>query len=239
MDFAANAIRAELRLMWLWLRTVIVRSDEIECNICGWRGANFYPNVGNGYYEVETICPCCLCQDRHRSLAVILDRDTDLFEPKSTVVEVAPIRGFQQYCLNLKGNQNYISFDIARFAMERGDITEMRFANDSTDYFLCCHVLEHVPEDSKALREIHRILRPGGRAILQVPLDSEAEKTVEYAAPDLRETGHVRSYGKDFVKKITAHGFKVTCVSVLDCLTQHQIERYGLSTEPIFMAEKQ
>jgi ubiquinone/menaquinone biosynthesis C-methylase UbiE len=171
-------------------------------------------------------------------LVAILHRDTDLFGADTKVIEVAPMRGFQQYCLQLKGNKNYISFDITRFAMERGDITQMRFPDASTDYFLCFHVLEHINEDDKALDEIRRVLRPRGCAILQVPIDWESEKTVEYSTPNPRETNHVRRYGKDFGEKIATHDFDVTSISVTDFFSQYQIEHYGLSKQPIFFAKK-
>lgn len=238
-DFSTNAIRAIIRLIHLSVKDAIIRSNMAECNICGWQGAKFYPNVGSGYYELETVCPRCLCQDRHRSLVVVLLKYTDAFEPNTMVIEAAPMRSFQQYCLQLKGNKNYLSFDIERFAMERGDITQMRFSDESAEYFLCSHVLEHIAEDGKALDEIHRVLCPGGYAVLQVPLDWKTEKTLEYPAPDPRETGHVRRYGKDFISKISTHGFKVTCVFVADYIQQDQIRHYGLSTEPIILAKKE
>lgn len=239
LDFAANAIRAEFHLARLWVGDIIGGETNVECSICGWRGSRFYPNVGPGYYELETMCPRCLCLDRYRSLAVLLQRNTKLFDADTEVIEVAPARVFQQYCLELKGNKNYISFDLSRYAMERGDVTRMRYADASADYFLCFHVLEHISGQLEALEEIRRVLRSGGCAVFQVPIDWEIEKTIEYGSPNPRETGHVRRYGKDFGEILESHGFKVTGVSISDFLPEHQIKRYGLSTEPVFLAERQ
>jgi len=237
-DFAVNALRAEFRLVWLWFKDIFVRRKKVRCNICGWRGTEFYPNAGFGYYEPKTICPRCLCQDRHRSLAAILYAGTKVFDASSQVVEVAPMRSFQQYCLQLKGQKNYVSFDIERFAMEKGDITRMRFADDSLDYFLCFHVLEHIPEEKKAIGEIRRVLRPGGYAVLQVPIDWQLDSSYEYAEPDPRETGHVRRYGRDFAERIAAGGFKTWWVSAGDVMPPEKVSYYGLSREPVLFAQK-
>jgi SAM-dependent methyltransferase len=111
---------------------------------------------------------------------------------------------------------DYTSFDLAPFAMEQHDITAMRYPTDSIDYFICFHVLEHLPHDAPAVAEIHRVLRPGGTAVLQVPIDWEAEKTREYPAPDPRECGHVRRYGRDFAEKLAAPDPVIAVVAAKD-----------------------
>ena len=122
--------------------------------------------------------------------------------------------------------------------MEKADITRMHYQDNIADYFLCFHVLEHIKEEAQALREIRRILKPGGKAILQVPVDWDVEKTYEYSSPDPRDVGHVRRYGRDFAQRISLFGFEVTETSVSECLTDSEIERFGLSREPVFIATK-
>lgn len=215
------------------------RSDRVVCNICGWAGHRFYPNVGPGYYEKEASCPRCSCIHRYRSLAVVLGIVTDFFAPQTSVVEVAPVRSFQSYCLWRKGNRNYRSFDLERFAMEQGDLTAMRYASDSCDYFLCYHVLEHVPRDQDALLEIYRVLRPGGTAILQVPIDWRLSQTIEYGEPRECETGHVRRYSESgFGERIAQAGFEVVKFRPEDLLDESVIVRHGLDRDPIFFARK-
>jgi ubiquinone/menaquinone biosynthesis C-methylase UbiE len=175
--------------------------------------------------------------DRHRALLAILLAATDYFAPGMRVIEVAPMRGFQSLCL-AQGTMDYTSFDLERYAMERGDITRMRFADDSADYFTCFHVLEHIPAESMALAEIRRVLKPGGVAVLQVPVDSSVATTYEYAEPDPREVGHVRRYGRDFGARIASHGFEVTAVSVNDWLSRETVRQFGFSLEPVFLARK-
>lgn len=215
------------------------KAGRVTCNICGWQGGRFYPNAGSGYYEEDTACPRCHCIDRYRALAAILEKRTEFFENGSSVIEVAPVRTFQAYSLWRKKNENYVSFDLENFGMEKGDITNMRFADDSADYFLCFHVLEHVPDDGTALSEIHRVLKPGGKAILQVPIDYSIDEIVEYGAPNPFETGHVRRYSQNgFAERIADRGFSVETISADQVFDAETIARHGLSREPVFVAQK-
>lgn len=237
-DFAWNAFRAELRLVWLTVRDIIPKGQKVECNICGWTGYDFYPNVGWGFNERSVYCPGCVCLDRYRSLAIILWARTEFFSPDTYVIEVAPARNFQKYCLEQKNKENYISFDIGRFAMEKGDLTQMRYGDNIADYFLCFHVLEHLEDDLRALSEIRRVLKLGGLAILQVPIDWDLAQTYEYPAPNPRDVGHVRRYGRDFADRISSHGFQVSIVTVADCVANSEIDQFRLSKEPVFFAKK-
>lgn len=233
-DDAGEAMRAEGRLLRAWTNDAR-GADQVECPICGWRGAGFYPNVGPGFFEESTTCPGCGCQDRHRSLAHVLVRRTSFLEPHTRVVEVAPMRGFERWCL-AQPQLDYVSFDRERHAMQKGDITNMRFASGSVDLFICFHVLEHIPDEDRALNEIRRVLRPGGTLVIQVPLDPDLERTVEYGAPDPRETNHVRRYGQDFAQRLEAHDFTVERVSVRDLVEPQRVVAEGLNTNDVYLA---
>lgn len=235
-EFAAQGLETGVRLPGLAVLDLVGR-DRRECNVCGWQGRKFYPNTGVGYHERDTVCPGCLSLDRHRSLLALLVAETDLFGGGRRAVEVAPSPGFEAL-MRSQPDLDYTSFDLAPFAMEQDDITAMSYPTESVDYFICFHVLEHLPSDAPAIAEIHRVLRPGGSAVLQVPLDWGAPATREYPAPDPRECGHVRRYGRDFADKLAAPGLSVRHVSVLDVFDADTVARYGLSTEPIFFATK-
>lgn len=236
-DFARNALRAEWQLARQTAAELLPSSEEVECNICGWKGRGFLPNTGPGYDDVHTTCPGCRGLSRHRSLLAILRSTTDFFEPGARILEVAPMRGFEAVCRSHPGC-DYTSIDLERHAMERGDITNLRFENDSADYFVCFHVLEHIPNEARAVREIHRVLRPGGCAVLQVPVDWDAEHTREYDGPNPRDVGHVRRHGRDFPARIAAAGFDVEAVRASEVLPPEQFSRQGLCDEPVFLARK-
>jgi SAM-dependent methyltransferase len=234
-DFVANATRT---LAELGLRTcsdVLSPRRAVVCNLCGWAGRRFYRNTGPGYDEVNSICPGCLASDRYRSLLELLRNKTSVFEPGNRVLEVAPLRSLETI-FRVSPGVDYTSFDIERNAMERGDITRMRYETDSVDWFICFHVLEHIPDELTALDEIHRVLRAGGSAVFQVPVDWHVACTREYGAADPRDVGHVRRHGRDFGQRIAEHGFAVDQITPASHLTSRLISRAGLSPEPIFVA---
>src|SRR5690606_19858714 len=121
-------------------------------------------------------------------------------------------------------NIDYVSADLdPRKAMTQQDITNTSFENDTFDLIFCAHVLEHIPDDMKAMRELLRILKPGGLAILQVPIKDffngmAIDKTYEdpgITDPKERERvfgqrDHVRIYGRDFKDRLENAGFKVS-----------------------------
>lgn len=235
-DFAAQGVQTALRLPVLAVADLL-GPDRRECNVCGWQGRRFYPNTGTGYHDQDTVCPGCLSLDRHRSLLALLVARTDLFGGGRRVVEVAPSPGFEAL-MRAQSDVDYTSFDLVPFAMEQHDITAMSYPSGSVDYFLCFHVLEHLPDDASAIAEIHRVLRTRGTAVLQVPIDWAAERTREFGAPDPRDCGHVRQYGRDFADKIAAPGLSVHHVSVTEVFDAETVARYGLSSEPIFFATR-
>ena len=235
-DFVVNALRAEFALAKLLL-TDRFSPAIVSCNICTWNGSKFYPNTGPGYDERDILCPGCNGLDRHRALVALLALRSDFFRASNRVIEVAPMRGFEAMCL-AQNNLNYTSFDQSRHAMERGDITQMHFATGEADYFICFHVLEHIPNEAGALREMHRVLKPKGCLVIQVPIDWSLVTTIEYDAPNPREVGHVRRYGSDFCTRIAKAGFEVEALSARDAICPDDFAKYGLSDEPIFFARK-
>lgn len=193
-------------------------------------------NTGPGYHERGTLCPGCSSLKRHRSLVAVLRRSTRFFEQRdSTVMEVAPMRGMQAMWTRQPGIA-YRSFDIGRFAMERADITKMPYGDDSVDWFMCYHVLEHIQEEAAALAEVRRVLRSEGTLVVQVPVDWTLACTYEYERPDPREVGHVRRYGRDFGERLAAAGFEVQSRSVTACCSEAEIEEFGLDRDPVYFA---
>jgi ubiquinone/menaquinone biosynthesis C-methylase UbiE len=87
------------------------------------------------------------------------------------------------------------------------DLQHLPFADGTYDFVFASHVLEHIPDDEKAISEIRRILKPNGIAILPVPI--VAEKTIEYPEPNPHESYHVRAPGMDYFDKYRRHFSRV------------------------------
>ncbi len=122
------------------------------------------------------------------------------------------------------------------------DVTKLPFPKDEFDWIICNHVLEHIEEDRAAMKELYRVLKPGGCALLQVPISRKLEKTYEdnlTQSPNDREkyfgqSDHVRVYGKDYSERLIQAGFEVQEIP-----TTTQSFRYGLNPkEVIFCCHK-
>ena len=180
-------------------------------------------------------CPGCGSVERHRILWLYLQRETDILTEPRSILHLAP-EGVLAAVLQ-RHNIDYVSGDLEPGrAMEVMDITALPRPDDTFDAVLCNHVLEHVPDDGAAMREIHRVLRPGGLAIMQHPIDTSRAETFEdpdIVAPDARmqaygQEDHVRLYGRDFADRLVTAGFTITMRRYLDELDPSERTRYGL-----------
>jgi SAM-dependent methyltransferase len=213
------------------------QGSGFACPVCGIELSAFKPGAASyvrmvrehGYiYPLDAIetfniaaysCPSCDASDRERLYALYLDRAFSSHAPGRgcRVLEFAPSPGLSRK-LKRMPFVDYRSADLYRNNVDdRIDITDMRsYADASFDIVLCSHVLEHVPDDRRAMRELHRVLRPDGFAIVMVPLVHGVDETNEDAAIDTPEQrwkyfgsdDHVRQYGKrDFADRLAAAGF--------------------------------
>jgi SAM-dependent methyltransferase len=183
------------------------------------------------------ICPRCGAQARHRALWLYLHERTNLFSGEGlSVLHFAPEHALGRRLASTPGIR-YVSADLdAPEAMEHFDITDIPHPDDSWDAILCIHVLEHVPDDRRAMRELHRILKPEGWAIVLVPLDLDRAETYEDPSitdPAERERAfwqadHLRLYGRDLPDRLREAGFEVTVDRWVRDLEPGVIERHGL-----------
>ena len=165
----------------------------------------------------EALCPLCGSLERHRLVIIFFRQKTDLFDGKTKkFLHVAPERAFVPL-FRKAAAEGYLTADLAaNGVMERMDITDIRHPDCSFDVIYCSHVLEHVLDDRKAMREFHRVLKPEGWAVLNVPIN--ADRTCEDPSvtdPYERETlfeqhDHVRRYGPDYTDRLAGAGFLVT-----------------------------
>lgn len=202
--------------------------------------------VGSGIRNA--MCPVCGSSDRVRLLYLFLKNKTNLFTRRIKLLHIAPEDALRDLLLKLK-NVDYLTSDLdPGKVMEQMDITIIGYPENSFDAILCNNVLEHIPDDRKAMRELYRVLKPGGWAILQVPVSKVLEETFEdfsITSPQEREKhfgqkDHVRIYGNDYIRKLTKAGFAVETFNwTLDTAFQNEKNPYGLNEdETIFYCTK-
>ena len=215
---------------------------NVECPCCERQFRRFIPRHG-----VDSLCPGCLALQRHRLLVLYLVRETCVPSGTLAVLHIAPEEGLQEKLTQIAG-PDYVTLDASPSATVavRGDVTALPFSPASFDLIICSHVLEHVPDDARALSELIRVLRPGGSAVLLQPVHDELEATVEDPAitsPAERrrafgQSDHARIYGRDFPERVRAAGFEVSKLDYLAALDRQTIVMHGLGREFIYVATK-
>ncbi len=202
-------------------------------------GSSFRKLLPYGYEDQRenVLSPSTLSLERHRLLWLYLKNETGLFNEQLDVLHFAPEQAFYKRFRTLK-NLNYTTTDLnSPLADVKADICDLPFKDESFDFILCNHVLEHIPDDKKAMKEIFRILKKGGTAILQIPQDLNREETFQDdSITDPRERAkifgqydHVRIYGKDYFDKLRKIGFEVEEVDYTSKLSPEEIEKYCLA----------
>jgi len=208
---------------------------NVKCPFCSWEGKQFLPF--GGVRRKNAHCPKCDSLERHR-LAYLYLKEKIPTDRKIKILHFAPeeilTKLFKSY-----DNVDYLSADIdPKLAMVGEDITKLSFEDNSFDIIFCYHVLEHVEEDAKAMGEMHRVLRPGGFAILQVPMADKDKTFEDFSITDPEERkrlfgqdNHVRVYGRDYKERLEGAGFKVKIDKYKESLPQNVQKKFALSVD--------
>lgn len=202
-------------------------------------GRSFRKFLPYGYEQQRenVLSPSTLSLERHRLLWLFLKDHTSFFTAPHKVLHFAPEQAFYSRFKKLK-NLDYTTTDLnSPLADVKADICNLPFKDNSFDFILCNHVLEHIPDDKKAMAELYRILQPGGTAILQIPQDLKREKTFEdNSITDPKERAkifgqydHVRVYGRDFFDQLRSIGFKVEEVDLTSQMAPELVDKYRLA----------
>jgi SAM-dependent methyltransferase len=181
-------------------------------------------------------CPKCRSAPRHRAHQ-ILYRDVLHFDhKKGSVLYFAPERNLD-YFRQLPNLEVHTSNYPAGEADFHIDILAIPFADSSWDFVICHHVIEHLSDDRKGLREMLRILKPGGEAIVSVPMDLGRQTTVEYGTANPAEHYHYYSYGTDFIERVP-DGFGVSSFRVSEFCSELQQQQHALEDEVVYVLKK-
>lgn len=205
------------------------------CPVCQ-QSARRFLRFGPVVSREDARCPHCGALERHRLVWLYWANRTDLFDGKpKRMLHVAPEQCFERR-LRVRLGAGYLTADLLDpHTMERMDITDIQHPDESFEVIYCSHVLEHVPDDRRAMREFHRVLKRGGWAMLLVPITADRtmeDPTVTDPADRLRLYGqadHVRRYGPDYVDRLREAGFEVAITQVSDLIQEDEAARMGLA----------
>ncbi len=207
--------------------------DGYRCNFCGssyTKFADWYPAPENaaalakhqvvaGYGE-HIICPSCMSTARERLLKAVFVASGDI--EKKNVLHISPEKHLHNY---LAQHAFITSVDYQPQFYKKidprvqfADATQLPFTDNSFDLVIGNHIMEHIPDDAAAMKEIYRVLKPGGRAVLQVPFSMLLTATIEEPAIDdpsrqsalFGQHDHVRIYAlQDYIERLKKAGFTV------------------------------
>ena len=213
-----------------------LKGDKYTDPIDGKNFKTFLP-YGYGNQRPNVLSPSSLSLERHRLLWLYLKNETDFFMAKKSVLHFAPEQCFLKRFRKLD-NITYTTTDLlSPIADVKADICDLPFEDNSYDVILCNHVLEHIPDDTKAMQELYRVMKPGGYGIFQIPQDLNRDVTFEddtitdkaERAKIFGQYDHVRVYGKDYFEKLRSIDFKVEEVDYTAQLSEKDIEKYCLA----------
>lgn len=238
---------------------ITLRGNTYYCPFCKNTFSRFLPDGKNlpvlnqyrvigGGYRTNCICPGCGSKDRERLLFCYLIQKTGIFsETSKRVLHIAPEANLKKVFMQ-HPQLHYINADLNPGAADvQMDITNIPYPDGFFDAILCNHVLEHIPNDALAMRQLYRVLKPGGWAVLQVPFAEALTQTMEnpeITHPADREAhfgqfDHVRIYGHDYVQRLQNAGFTVEVINAADFLDKTAIQKMQLiENEKIFVGYK-
>ncbi|WP_282610227.1 class I SAM-dependent methyltransferase [Pelagibius sp. Alg239-R121] len=236
------------------------QGDTYVCVYCDHSHARFMPSgmsypvirekqIVAGGLRDNVVCPVCGSMDRERLARLMLDERMGVL-PQHHVLHVGPEPKLHEYLIEIITGR-LVACDL--FPEDRPgvpniikqDLTKLDFGDEVFDFVICNHVLEHIPTDDLAMSEIKRVLKPGGKALLQVPYSEAIETTEEDFSVITNaeriarygQSDHVRIYEKqDYVRRLESAGFQVD-VMELDALEDYR--RFAINPEECaFIAQK-
>lgn len=241
LAFALAAVAAG----FMWLRPTAA-AERNTCPIC--LQTVTFVAAGDPTPRPRAGCPSCGSLERHRLLYLYLRQKTDLFRAPLSVLHFSPEKGLG----GALAAQKHLHYATAWYEPDRAadyhlDLTKLALPDNSWDVLIVYHILEHIPDDRAAMREMFRVLKPGGWAVVQSPtrdqpgtledpaIVSAAEREKHYGNAD-----HVRYYGfQDFAERLTQAGFEVTIERFAQELTDSAIREFALDrNERIYRVRK-
>ncbi len=239
-----------LKSIYLTLRGLYYSGNQYTCPVCGHSFRKMLPGgfnlpvikekhiVGAGRRDND-ICPYCQSTDRDRLIYLYLKYEQSFFEQPLNLLHIAPEPALYKIfshspTIDYHPATKYTEGFYYSTKIETADVLDLHYNEASFDWVICNHVLEHIPDDRLALQEIFRVLKPGGKALLQVPYSLQLDKTFEdnskVSEADREkyfgQFDHVRIYGRDYPDRLRKAGFVVYQIS-----QQHDFKHISTSLD--------
>lgn len=226
---------------------LLYKGNAVECPVCERSFSKFLSYGSEVKHRENVLCPYDLTLERHRLMWLYLKHESNFFKESLAVLHIAPEQCFHKRFKNQK-NIDYLTGDlVSPIADLHFDLHDIPLDDNKFDVVFCNHVLEHVDDAMQCMKELNRVMKPGGWGIFQVPQDFSREKTYEdptITSPEEREKhfwqkDHVRLFGKDYPKWLMKAGFEIDEYIPSDHFSKEEINRYRLmENEILYIARK-
>ena len=215
----------------------VYKGNKVECPVCKKSFRKFLSYGSAVAHRENVLCPYDLTLERHRLMWLYLKNKSDFFtKPNLKVMHIAPEQCFHKIFKHQK-NLDYTTGDlVSPIADLHFDLHQIPLEDNQYEIIFCNHVMEHVTDDLKCMQELHRIMKPGGWGIFQVPIDTNRTSTYEdwsITTPEEREKhfwqyDHVRLYGTNYPNRLEEAGFTVETVDYGKEISPELFDRYRL-----------
>ena len=250
-----SRLKAIVRPVVKYIKQKANKGKDVHCVVCGQSFKKFAPHGKVGSHRPNARCPDCGSLERHRLFWKYLTERTNYNQWRNVnILHFAPEKAFHKIFSSLP-DVNYIPCDFSpeRYDFPTGakvkkvDITAIPFQDNYFDVIICSHVLEHIHDDRRAMKELQRVMKPGGWGIFQVPIDYNRKETYEdfsITCPEGRlkafgQWDHVRWYGADYKDRLANAGFVVSEDDYVKTFTKEELERYRFTdNELIYFCRK-
>lgn len=200
-----------------------------------------YHIIGGGYRE-NCLCPYCGAGDRARWFYYVLQNIMDISKVSGRILHFAPEKGIREYIKQNMGIDYYTGDIVEGRAMHVTDITDIQYKEETFDYVICNHVMEHIVDEEKAVNEIKRVLKTDGKWIFSFPIctDINTYEDSTIISPEARlkaygQRDHVRLYGKDYKARFENYGLELQIFSPEKELDTINIKKYGFIKDDVII----
>jgi len=237
-----------LSYIFKFFAPLVYKGNNVECPVCEKSFRKFLSYGSDVAHRDNVLCPYDLTLERHRVMWLYLKNKSNFFTKKDLkVMHIAPEQCFHSLFKKQK-NLDYTTGDlVSPIADLHFDLHDIPLEDNTYEVIFCNHVMEHVKDDLQCMKELYRILKPGGWGIMQVPIDANRTETYEdwsITSEAEREKhfwqyDHVRLYGLNYPKRLEEAGFKVDIIDFSKELPTEIFERYRIpKSELLYVVRK-